>query len=220
MEETPKRRSRVQLRKDRKKKIITIIRTIILFIILLILAYMFYGIYQENKVRTFTSERYQENDLTDDLINEMENKQIKTIVKPSIPVSQKYLGYEVDGRLEIPKISLNTNVLSKYSTQGLEVCASKYYGPKPNEVGNYCIAGHNYNKENMFNHLIDLKIDDTVILTDNENGIVEYKIYDIYKVKPQNTEPLSQQTKGKRELTLVTCVNYSKNRLVIKAAEK
>ena len=120
----------------------------------------------------------------------------------------------------MPKIKLKTNVLTEYSTEGLEKCASKYYGPEANGIGNYCIAGHNYNQKNMFNHLIDLKIGDSLFLTNNKSGIVEYEIYDIYKVKPQNVEPLSQKTNGKREVTLITCVNYSKNRLVVKAAER
>ena len=30
----------------------------------------------------------------------------------------------------------------EYTKSGLEVCLSKYWGPQPNEVGNYCIVGH------------------------------------------------------------------------------
>lgn len=109
--------------------------------------------------------------------------------------------------------------MADYTKAGLKICASKYYGPNANEAGNYCIAGHNYKKENMFNHLINLEIGDSIFLTDNINGKVEYSIYDIYKVKPENTEPLSQQTDGEKQITLITCVNYSKNRLVVKAIE-
>lgn len=158
---------------------------------------------------------------TSNNIEEINNnyKTRKVITMPEVPVDEEYKGYKVECKLEIPEIDLNTNVLKEYSLKGLKLCASKYYGPNANEVGNYCIAGHNYNKENMFNHLIDLKIGDSIFLTDNKNGIVEYIIYDIYKVKPQNTEPLSQKKDKQRELTLITCVNYSRNRLVVKARE-
>jgi len=214
-----KEMSRVEIRKDKKKKIqIKIIRYGILLSIILILIYMAYGIFREGKVRNLSSE-----DRTENIAgNNEENKEeeIRTIQKPTIPVVEKYLGYEVESRLEVPKIKLNTNVLLNYSIEGLKICASKYYGPTANEIGNYCIAGHNYQQQNMFNHLIDLEIGDDIFLTDNQNGIVKYEIYDIYKVKPENTAPLSQETKGKREITLITCVNYSKNRLVIKATEK
>lgn len=199
-----------------KDKIKFILRLIILFILIFLTSYMVYGIYEENKVRTISKESKIEEE------NQIQNikQENKTINKPIIPVPEKYLNYDVDARLEVPKINLSTNVLKKYSTEGLKVCASKYYGPSANEIGNYCIAGHNYKQENMFNHLIDLEKGDKIFLTDNKNGIVEYKVYDKYKVKPQNTNPLSQNTNGKRELTLITCVNYSRNRLVIKAVEE
>lgn len=71
----------------------------------------------------------------------------------------------------------------------------------------------------MFNHLIDLKIGDELFLTDNKNGKYVYTIDNIYRVKPQNTAPIEQETNGKRRITLITCVNYSRNRLIISASE-
>lgn len=224
MEEKQRRKSRMQMKRNRQKRTIHFIRYIILLTIMIILSYMGYGMYREAKVGTRLAEENTQNEQVGNLEENKKNNENrineKNIKIPSIPVVQKYSGYQVDSRLEIPKIDLNTNVLTNYSTEGLEVCASKYYGPQANEVGNYCIAAHNYNKKNMFNHLIDLELKDTILLTDNKNGIVEYEVYDIYKVKPENVEPLSQETDGKKELTLITCVNYSKNRLVIKAVQK
>ena len=235
MEEKQKRKSRTQIRKIQKKykrrKIFITISNILLLCIIFVLSYMIYGMYKEAKVRTLSAKEsvqdwLSQKDLDDyfasnniEKLND-EYESIRVITMPEEKVAEKYKGYEVECRLEIPEIDLSTNVLKEYSKDGLEICASKYYGPDANEIGNYCIAGHNYNKENMFNHLIDLEIGDSIFLTDNENGIVEYIIYDMYKVKPQNTDPLSQEIEGKRELTLITCVNYSRNRLVVKAAER
>lgn len=234
MEEKQKRKSRVQIRElkkqYRKKRILITISNTILLCIIFVLIYMIYGIYKEAKVRTlgekesvqgWLSQKNLDGYLELNSNQEIENEhQVTRIIKmPDVAVDKEYEGYEVECRIEIPKIDLNTNVLKKYSSNGLKICASKYYGPNANEIGNYCIAGHNYNKENMFNHLIDLEIGDSIFLTDNKNGIIEYIVYDIYKVKPQNTKPLSQETEGNREVTLITCVNYSKNRLVVKAKE-
>ena len=66
----------------------------------------------------------------------------------------------------------------------------------------------------------DLPYFDGSIIGVDENGKVVYKIYDIYKVKPENVEPLSQDTSEKRVVTLITCVNYSKNRLIVQAVEE
>lgn len=234
MEKKQKRKSRAQIRKlekkNRKRKMLITLSNIILLCIIFILSYMIYGMYKEAKIRTLSLEESFQGGLSqkslDDYFNLNSNEEInekygikRVIVMPEVEVDEEYKGYEVECKLEISKIELNTNVLKEYSSKGLEICASKYYGPNANEVGNYCIAGHNYNKENMFNHLIDLEIGDSITLTDNKNGIVKYEIYDMYKVKPQNTEPLSQETEGKREITLITCVNYSRNRLVVKARE-
>lgn len=218
------RKTRIIRRKDSKKKLIIkiskIIRNIILLIIVFLISYMVCGMYQEAKVRTV--EEGKSTGTTQNLNDNLNDEELENSTKkfPIIPVAEKFKGYKVDSRLEIPKIALKTNVLTEYTEEGLDICASKYYGPKANEIGNYCIAGHNYNKENMFNHLIELEIGDSIFLSDNQNGIIEYYIYDIYKVKPYNVEPLSQATNDKREITLITCVNYSKNRLIIKAVEK
>lgn len=134
-------------------------------------------------------------------------------------VDEEYFGYKVAAFLEIPKIKLETNVLAEYSKKGLDKCVSKFWGTDSNCVGNFCIAGHNYQKPNMFYNVHKLKEGDTLYLTDNENGKIQYKIYDIYKVKPQNTKCLSQQTNGKREITLITCNSSGSYRIIVKARE-
>lgn len=217
---------RSRANKHRKRQSLTnLIRNIIGACIIGIVAYMAYGIYKEGRVRTVKEgnitnmqEQRDNKSISNKTIEQDKDKTKREIAYVAVPIS--YSGYKVDSRLEVPKIKLKTNVLSKYTTNGLKVCASKYYGPDANEVGNYCIAGHNYNQENMFNHLIDLEIGDDIFLTDNKNGIIKYTVYDIYKVKPSNVEPLSQETRGEKEITLITCVNYSKNRLVVKAIER
>lgn len=227
MKERGKRTSRKQIRKYRRKQnIIKTVRGLIIFVIISILGYMAYSMYQEIKVRTVeegSTDSLQLEGISESetvLKSEGKSEEKTTEQESFVPVVAEYEGYAVDCRLEVPEINLQTNVLTDYTKSGLKICASKYYGPNANEVGNYCIAGHNYNQENMFNHLIDLKIGDSIFLTDNTNGKVEYVIYDIYKVKPENVEPLSQKTRGEKEITLITCVNYSTKRLIVKAIEK
>lgn len=134
-------------------------------------------------------------------------------------VEEEYEGYKVAAFLEIPTINLKTNILEEYSTSGLAKCASKFWGTNANEVGNFCIAGHNYKKPNMFTNVYKLKSGDILYLTDNKNGRVKYVVYDIYKVKPENTNSLSQKTNGKREITLITCTANAKQRIIVKAKE-
>ena len=185
-----------------------ILRIAIVLILALLIMNMAYGMYKENQI-SLKEESNQ---------NIVENSNILIASINNIDIPHTYKGFNVIATLEAPTIGLDTNILEKYTTEGLKVCASKYWGPEPNEVGNFCIAGHNYDEENMFNHLIDLQIGDTLYLTDEKHGKCKYKIYDIYRVKPQNTKPLLQDTE-KVELTLITCVNYSRNRLIVKAVQ-
>ena len=106
--------------------------------------------------------------------------------------------------------------MKEYSIEALKVSITRFWGSNPNEIGNFCIAGHNYKE---FKNITKLNIGDTLILTDNFNGIKQYQIYDIYKVLPKQTECLSQETDGRTEITLITCTPNSKKRIIIKAKE-
>jgi len=189
-----------------------ILRKIILSLIVIASIYFTYGFYKENKIRLVIEEDKVK-------LQKVEAKiEVDNIKKAEVP--SEFLGYEVTAKLVIPEIELETNILKKYTEDGLDVCATKFWGPEPNEVGNFCIVGHNYDKENMFNDLIDLEIGSEIKLIDNINGEKLYEVYDIYKVKPENTNPLNQETDGKRVITLITCVNYSNTRLIVQAIEK
>ena len=127
--------------------------------------------------------------------------------------------YTTDARLIIDKIGLDYPVLSETSEDLLEISINKYYGPNPNEIGNYCIVGHNYKNGKMFGQLYKLKNGDTITLEDMTGKVITYQVYNKYIVKPTNTKCTSQLTNGKREVTLITCANYGTERLIIKCRE-
>ena len=52
--------------------------------------------------------------------------------------------YQIESIIKIPKIGINYPVISKTSEELLKISVNKFHGPNPNEVGNYCIVGHNY----------------------------------------------------------------------------
>ena len=128
-------------------------------------------------------------------------------------------GIEVIGKLEIPKINLNTYILAETSKESLNKSITKLCGPKVNGVGNLCITGHNYNNNKMFGKLDKVKIDDKIYLTGTNGNRLEYVVYDIYKVYPKDLECLSQETNGQREITLITCTTGAIKRLIVKATE-
>ena len=135
-------------------------------------------------------------------------------------VSLEYKGYEITAKLEIPKINLETYVLKTYSNESLNISVVKFWGAKPNTLGNFCIAGHNFKNKNMFHDLKDLNVGDNLFIIDNNIGRIEYEIYNIYKVLPDDVGCLSQETNGEKEVTLITCTNDSSKRIIVKAKEK
>ena len=130
-----------------------------------------------------------------------------------------YKGYPVIAKLEIPSIDLITDVLSDYSEENLKISVTKFYKGKPNQVGNFCIVGHNYITSNMFHNLNKLEVNEKIYLTDKLYGKKEYYIYKKEIVNPKDVSCLSQETDGNMELTLITCTADSKKRIIIKARE-
>ena len=110
-------------------------------------------------------------------------------------------------------------VLSETSEELLKISLNKFWGPNPNEIGNYCIVGHNYTNKKMFGKLSEIKNGDIVELTSNNGEVVNYIVYNKYIVEPDDVACTSQLTGGQREVTLITCTNHGKQRLVVKARE-
>lgn len=125
----------------------------------------------------------------------------------------------VIGNIEIPSIKINYPILSDTNDELLKIAPCRFYGPYPNEIGNLCIAAHNYDDNRFFSNLYKLNIEDRIIIYDHTNSSVTYYIYDKYETNKNDTSCTSQDTYGAREITLVTCNNLNGNRLIIKAKE-
>lgn len=127
--------------------------------------------------------------------------------------------------VNIPKIGVNYAVLqgetgSLEETEALlKMSPVKYHGYDPNEVGNFCIVGHNYRNTRFFSKVPTLVIGDTVELTDLSGRKITYEVYDKYTVDPNDTRCTTQLTGGKKEVTLITCTDDSKLRVVVKCKE-
>ena len=87
-----------------------------------------------------------------------------TPVEYTLPNGQKCYS---EARLRIPKLGIDYPVLSDWSEELLKISLNKYWGPNgPNEVGNYCIVGHNYKSGKMFGNLPAIANGDIIELTD------------------------------------------------------
>ena len=71
----------------------------------------------------------------------------------------------------------------------------------------------------MFGKTKKLEIGDEVELTDLDNNIIKYKIYDKFVTDPNDVTILATKDESIREVTLITCTNGNKERLILKAKE-
>ena len=133
--------------------------------------------------------------------------------------------YKIISTVEIPKINVKYTVLQG-ETGSLEETESllksspvKYHGCDPNEVGNFCIVGHNYRNSKFFSKVPNLVVGDTVKLTDLTGRTINYEVYDKHTVDPNDTSDTTQLTGGRKELTLITCTNDSKLRVIVRCTE-
>ena len=127
--------------------------------------------------------------------------------------------YNIESYIRIPRLEIDYPVISETSEELLKISLNKYWGPAANEVGNYCVVGHNYKNKKMFGKLSDSVNGDIVEVEDMSGRVVQYSVYDKYTVSPEDTSCTSQLTNGKREITLITCTEYGTKRLVVKARE-
>lgn len=128
-------------------------------------------------------------------------------------------GHKVIGKLQIPAINLETYILENTNKETLNISVTKLTGPEINQIGNFCITGHNYINSKMFWKLNKVKINDEIILTDTYDKSLRYKVYEKKEIEPKQIEVLNQDTKEEKEVTLITCTFGASKRLIVKASE-
>lgn len=137
----------------------------------------------------------------------------------------EYKGYEVIGLVKIPKIELEYPILDikiynpENTKEPMKYSIVKYWGENVNDYGNLSIAGHNNYDGTMFGKTKNLVLGDIVELTDLNNQTINYEIYDIFVTDPNDVTILETKDKSIREVTLITCTNGNKERLILKARE-
>lgn len=158
-------------------------------------------------------------DVTEEQNEPQEQQQASSRTKSQVITTEDGASYDTVATVMIPKLNLSYPVLSETSDKLLKISPCKFWGPDPNEVGNFCIVGHNYRNKKFFSKVPTLEMGDTVKLTDLSGRTLTYKIYDKYTVDPTDVKCTSQLTNGKKEVTLITCTNDSKQRVIVKATQ-
>ena len=137
----------------------------------------------------------------------------------------EYKGYKIIGVVKIPKIGIEYPILEigdidpENAKKPMKLSIVKYWGENVNDYGNLSIAGHNNKDGTMFGKTKKLQKGDIVELTDLTGQTIQYSIYDIFVTDPNDVSILLPKDELIREVTLITCTNGNKKRLILKAKE-
>ncbi len=148
-------------------------------------------------------------------------EQMSKIVNKNIELSHIYEASKQSsdtpyfGKIYIEKINLEYGIFNEISDELLKVAPCKFYGGNFGERGNICIAGHNYNDDRFFSKLDKLEEQDEIILVDLEGKIYKYIVFDKFEADENDVSVLFSNKIY--ELTLVTCNNINKKRIIVKA---
>ena len=133
------------------------------------------------------------------------------------------MGYDVIGTIEIPAIDIEYPIIADEdaSINSLNVAIVKLYPSSDtlNQVGNTVLAGHNYRNGTFFSNNKRLEKGDKIYITDLTGQTVTYEVSNKYETDTSDSEYMNRDTQGRREISLTTCTDDTRGRLIIWAQE-
>ena len=228
----------------RKKRMYKIDFFISIFLVCILFSYYIYAEYDKNKNEAISQEILSnlnfEDNITDDTTIKFSNNSIVVILNTEDPSEVIYsepveegsaddniewlqtaagTRYYALATINIPSINCKYPVLDRSTDELLKIAPCKFWGADPNEIGNFCIVGHNYRSNKFFSHVPELTVGDKIEITSLKGETLVYSVYDKYIVEPEDVSCTSQRTNGLKEITIITCTNDSKQRVIVKARE-
>lgn len=226
---------------NKYSKTLTIILIIVIIAIFGLLIYFGIDVYRKYYIEEASGDAVQD---FEDRLNQINNNEVDNTVSNNIDTNidlnslyqntttsdsnepgtgVTYLGYDVIGTIEIPAIDIKYPIIPDYqsSINSLNVAIVMLYPSNIglNEVGNTVLAGHNYRNGTFFSNNKRLQEGDKIYITDTSGERVEYAVTRKYETSTSDSTYMNRDTNGKREISLTTCTDDTRGRLIIWAAE-
>lgn len=218
-------------------KVLTVILVIVVIGVLVLLGFLGYDVYKKATSDRTVAEVM--NQFDESIANNTEEENV-TVDNTQVTVENietgsittggsssgtshvvQYEGYNVVGRIEIPAIDLKYPILERTTPDSIELAVAILYTANGlNQPGNTLIVGHNYRSGAFFGNNDKLQLNDKVYITDTSGTRIKYNIYNIYETSAEDGDFIMRDTNGRREISLSTCTNNSKARLIIWAVEE
>lgn len=133
--------------------------------------------------------------------------------------SQKvyYQNFVMIGYITIPKTNVKLPILEDTTPKALETSVAVLYpsNPQLNEPGNTVIIGHNYRDGKIFSNNKKLSVGDKVLIKDASGRELTYTIYQKFEAEENDASFYNRNTNGTPEITLSTCTDNGKKRIIL-----
>ena len=129
-----------------------------------------------------------------------------------------YQSYTILGSIDVPSIGFSSIILKEFTYDAMNVGTIKSFGSNLNEPGGFVIVGHNFRGRSLFMYNVHRLVGgDKVYITDASGRQIEYTVYEVLRyVSPDDTS--SYTTYDGLHVTLITCEDGGKTRVVVKAS--
>lgn len=174
---------------------------------------------EENALVVKITQDFTENAIENPVDEEEVEEESTNVQQSSTYTASDGTQYNYIGRIVIPKINVDYAIFDHWTYDLLTKSICKFHGGNPNEDGNLCLIGHNWRNKRFFSKVPTLENGDIVQITDLSGRTVEYEVYDNHQVDPDDVSDTTQEVEG-REVTLITCTDDSKHRVVVRCREK
>ena len=211
-----------------KGNVLTVVLVVVIILILGLAGWFAYDMYKQTTINNKAELAIE--DFNNNIRKRVDDKELEGNTDIEVGNSVKGIGlgnkrtylenYEVKGIIEIPKTGIKYPILSQVTKRSLELAVAILYGPGLNEVGNTVILGHNYRNKLFFSDNNKLTTGDKILITDETGTTITYEIYRKFETDPDDSEYMTRDTENKREISLSTCTDDSKGRIVILAREQ
>lgn len=189
------------------KRIINIAIFLIIFALYFVTFMMIYDNFRERKLN---SKEEKALDILEEKIKEKDPSE-------TVAYGINYSNFTILGRLSIPSAGVNTVIIKEHTYAAMNVGAVKTYGVDLNETGGFVISGHNFRgRSTFFYNIKNLTSGSKIYITDVLGRKKEYKVYSVERnVSPNDTSYM--KVFDSYHVTLITCENGGKARIVVKA---
>lgn len=162
------------------------------------------------------NQKIKEAENEDKTTNEIQNEpKSATSVNKPINSSVRIGNSTVFGKIKIDKIEIEYPIIEYINDDSLWKSICKISNNSINGTGNLCLAGHNMRNMTMFAKIKNLKVGDTVEITNIYGDKYIYKVYESFYVDPSEVEVLKNTSES--IVTMITCNNTSSKRLIVRA---